>query len=180
MLGPGGRARSILPRGRVGACLWGGGPPPRRGSIGSLLHLAKRDRDARPPRRRYDRAKRGRGSAESKRGVSTGLSRAGSILRGGFWPRATSCRRRVAPSRGRTPRPAATTATTGSRQPGGELAIPRGPHGSRQQKGVGGPWSHRLVEDDGLDAIQDRKSTRLNSSHDQISYAVFCLKKKKK
>src|SRR5206468_11897456 len=32
------------------------------------------------------------------------------------------------------------------------------------------------------DAIfaEDRKSTRLNSSHDQISYAVFCLKKKKK
>src|SRR2546421_9278866 len=29
------------------------------------------------------------------------------------------------------------------------------------------------------DSIQDRKSTRLNSSHDQISYAVFCLKKKK-
>src|SRR5206468_10277937 len=28
--------------------------------------------------------------------------------------------------------------------------------------------------------IVDRKSTRLNSSHDQISYAVFCLKKKKK
>src|SRR2546428_8868594 len=28
--------------------------------------------------------------------------------------------------------------------------------------------------------IIDRKSTRLNSSHDQISYAVFCLKKKKK
>src|SRR2546428_14046582 len=27
--------------------------------------------------------------------------------------------------------------------------------------------------------ILDRKSTRLNSSHDQISYAVFCLKKKK-
>src|SRR2546430_17659771 len=27
---------------------------------------------------------------------------------------------------------------------------------------------------------QDRKSTRLNSSHSQISYAVFCLKKKKK
>src|SRR2546421_4369871 len=34
----------------------------------------------------------------------------------------------------------------------------------------------RLVDDvTGL----DRKSTRLNSSHDQISYAVFCLKKKK-
>src|SRR2546421_9609542 len=28
-------------------------------------------------------------------------------------------------------------------------------------------------------AVEDRKSTRLNSSHDQISYAVFCLKKKK-
>src|SRR5205085_5678859 len=28
-------------------------------------------------------------------------------------------------------------------------------------------------------AVQDRKSTRLNSSHSQISYAVFCLKKKK-
>src|SRR5206468_12161777 len=27
---------------------------------------------------------------------------------------------------------------------------------------------------------EDRKSTRLNSSHDQISYAVFCLKKKTK
>src|SRR2546428_9442208 len=27
--------------------------------------------------------------------------------------------------------------------------------------------------------FRDRKSTRLNSSHDQISYAVFCLKKKK-
>src|SRR2546430_3908411 len=31
----------------------------------------------------------------------------------------------------------------------------------------------------GADACRDRKSTRLNSSHSQISYAVFCLKKKK-
>src|SRR5206468_12832465 len=31
-----------------------------------------------------------------------------------------------------------------------------------------------------LISAADRKSTRLNSSHDQISYAVFCLKKKKK
>src|SRR2546430_13252354 len=29
-----------------------------------------------------------------------------------------------------------------------------------------------------VEAIGDRKSTRLNSSHSQISYAVFCLKKK--
>src|SRR3712207_7068058 len=32
---------------------------------------------------------------------------------------------------------------------------------------------------DGLTQRQDRKSTRLNSSHANISYAVFCLKKKK-
>src|SRR3989442_8418275 len=32
----------------------------------------------------------------------------------------------------------------------------------------------------GLAVLQDRKSTRLNSSHVRISYAVFCLKKKKK
>src|SRR5688572_33106899 len=32
----------------------------------------------------------------------------------------------------------------------------------------------------GSENITDRKSTRLNSSHSQISYAVFCLKKKKK
>src|SRR5688572_31856765 len=36
--------------------------------------------------------------------------------------------------------------------------------------------THRPSRADG----QDRKSTRLNSSHSQISYAVFCLKKKKK
>src|SRR5690349_23094067 len=39
-----------------------------------------------------------------------------------------------------------------------------------------------LVQDshDDLFAVEDRKSTRLNSSHVEISYAVFCLKKKKK
>src|SRR3712207_8511035 len=31
----------------------------------------------------------------------------------------------------------------------------------------------------GMSALEDRKSTRLNSSHANISYAVFCLKKKK-
>src|SRR2546430_8443102 len=35
---------------------------------------------------------------------------------------------------------------------------------------------HHLVEQQ---LASDRKSTRLNSSHSQISYAVFCLKKKK-
>src|SRR2546430_11374159 len=36
-----------------------------------------------------------------------------------------------------------------------------------------------IVDIDGLFIKLDRKSTRLNSSHSQISYAVFCLKKKK-
>src|SRR5688572_32084990 len=38
----------------------------------------------------------------------------------------------------------------------------------------------RFFADQGAFARADRKSTRLNSSHSQISYAVFCLKKKKK
>src|SRR5688572_32754945 len=57
------------------------------------------------------------------------------------------------------------------------------------------PFEHivveRLLPDDVYDVLlhaipptpfftEDRKSTRLNSSHSQISYAVFCLKKKKK
>src|SRR5438876_4404187 len=42
---------------------------------------------------------------------------------------------------------------------------------------------HQLLEPVRLAKVevgQDRKSTRLNSSHPSISYAVFCLKKKKK
>src|SRR5688572_32380336 len=38
----------------------------------------------------------------------------------------------------------------------------------------------RFLVVDGESRPRDRKSTRLNSSHSQISYAVFCLKKKKK
>src|SRR5436305_15345740 len=38
----------------------------------------------------------------------------------------------------------------------------------------------RLEPDDVVAAVLDRKSTRLNSCHQIISYAVFCLKKKKK
>src|SRR5204862_3099989 len=45
-----------------------------------------------------------------------------------------------------------------------------------------GPWpsASRLRADRHREAEGDRKSTRLNSSHVEISYAVFCLKKKKK
>src|SRR5437867_10499692 len=38
---------------------------------------------------------------------------------------------------------------------------------------------HARLDQLGVKAILDRKSTRLNSSHRTISYAVFCLKKKK-
>src|SRR2546422_5258308 len=38
---------------------------------------------------------------------------------------------------------------------------------------------HRLLQEIERPFLEDRKSTRLNSSHGYISYAVFCLKKKK-
>src|SRR2546421_8877766 len=47
----------------------------------------------------------------------------------------------------------------------------------RRPLGWGGVRSHPAWD---RSRRRDRKSTRLNSSHDQISYAVFCLKKKKK
>src|SRR5438067_5419603 len=48
--------------------------------------------------------------------------------------------------------------------------------GWRNRAGLGGPGGGRARDHQD----QDRKSTRLNSSHVSISYAVFCLKKKKK
>src|SRR5690349_23665217 len=52
---------------------------------------------------------------------------------------------------------------------------------------IGGQMQARLIIDSEelrertlTMGIKDRKSTRLNSSHVEISYAVFCLKKKKK
>src|SRR5882757_10216613 len=41
-------------------------------------------------------------------------------------------------------------------------------------------WPRRHRTRDRARGLSDRKSTRLNSSHANISYAVFCLKKKKK
>src|SRR5688572_30972201 len=46
--------------------------------------------------------------------------------------------------------------------------------GDAEEAHVGDRGSHQRVHRE-----EDRKSTRLNSSHSQISYAVFCLKKKK-
>src|SRR5689334_23517864 len=62
-------------------------------------------------------------------------------------------------------------------------ALPRwrsGRNSSRQQPEYP-PWfGSRTMADTQAVAATDRKSTRLNSSHSSISYAVFCLKKKKK
>src|SRR3989475_5031988 len=49
-----------------------------------------------------------------------------------------------------------------------EVSVKAGVHDDIGYYGLGVMW------------VEDRKSTRLNSSHSQISYAVFCLKKKKK
>src|SRR3989440_1460946 len=45
---------------------------------------------------------------------------------------------------------------------------------------VAGTGLQDPVANNPRNSYRDRKSTRLNFSHDQISYAVFCLKKKKK
>src|SRR5436309_11693271 len=56
------------------------------------------------------------------------------------------------------------------------------PHGPATLED-GAPWPLRITRSTGaIGAVlkRDRKSTRLNSSHVKISYAVFCLKKKKR
>src|SRR5690348_17563256 len=69
-------------------------------------------------------------------------------------------------------------------------ALPIWPEG-HQRRGQGHPRFRRRHEGDRrrqghrrparrVGEREDRKSTRLNSSHPSISYAVFCLKKKKK
>src|SRR5688572_32659871 len=59
----------------------------------------------------------------------------------------------------------------------------RGLHRGRREHAGGDERDVRHAAGDAGAAVvdqRDRKSTRLNSSHSQISYAVFCLKKKKK
>src|SRR5690606_39334069 len=66
------------------------------------------------------------------------------------------------------------------------MAAPRmvgmavGHHGARGRARRVDPQVGGLHIDAALMRLEDRKSTRLNSSHVKISYAVFCLKKKKK
>src|SRR5699024_12761641 len=73
-----------------------------------------------------------------------------------LFPYTTLFRSSRAARRFRRPLPARRDPRAAGRPPGGSPRRPRRPPGSR-----------------------DRKSTRLNSSHVSISYAVFCLKKKK-
>src|SRR2546430_7474048 len=54
---------------------------------------------------------------------------------------------------------------------------PDGRAGAEERRDL--PGHGRVVPREGHLGHGDRKSTRLNSSHSQISYAVFCLKKKK-
>src|SRR2546422_6485968 len=61
---------------------------------------------------------------------------------------------------------------------GGDGAAGDGAESVRPSHAKG--WIARLRRDRAVAARSDRKSTRLNSSHGYISYAVFCLKKKKK
>src|SRR3712207_7093735 len=58
------------------------------------------------------------------------------------------------------------------------LRSPRRPDLPRLTGGLVGYLGYDVVRR--LERLPDRKSTRLNSSHANISYAVFCLKKKKK
>src|SRR3712207_7168937 len=60
-----------------------------------------------------------------------------------------------------------------ARQPG----VPVGQRGLEQRQPVPLPLGHP-VQPQPARRLRDRKSTRLNSSHANISYAVFCLKKK--
>src|SRR5687768_18250467 len=67
------------------------------------------------------------------------------------------------------------------RYAGGEREILRDPHDRAPDRPRGYPGAPRVrVQGAGAGARDrgDRKSTRLNSSHGYISYAVFCLKKK--
>src|SRR5690606_41191249 len=52
--------------------------------------------------------------------------------------------------------------------------------GSRFERQTASPVSGSITASNAAAKRSDRKSTRLNSSHVKISYAVFCLKKKKK
>src|SRR2546430_10408811 len=67
-----------------------------------------------------------------------------------------------------------TTPLSRSRTAALEPVLPHGRDAQRDQSA----GHDRCRRTDRVARLEDRKSTRLNSSHSQISYAVFCLKKK--
>src|SRR5258708_25406555 len=75
-----------------------------------------------------------------------------------------------------------TGAATASSSADSQGSVPHGPHGACGEgcAECGGCGRSRGSKAYVLAERADRKSTRLNSSHQIISYAVFCLKKKKK
>src|SRR5438270_5348426 len=77
--------------------------------------------------------------------------------------------------------PYTTLFRSGSTRPGGSLVAVGALHALVPLLGLDRQRRDRArFEAANADRLLDRKSTRLNSSHSQISYAVFCLKKKKK
>src|SRR2546427_9343869 len=66
----------------------------------------------------------------------------------------------------------------------GAVALLQFAQNRRQEPDISYTQFTEQLEAGNVDSVEiterDRKSTRLNSSHSQISYAVFCLKKKKK
>src|SRR3712207_8377988 len=81
----------------------------------------------------------------------------------------------------RPPRSTLFPYTTLFRSLGQRLLRPGVRDGAQQRDERRGRGEHDLALGGVLDQarVRDRKSTRLNSSHANISYAVFCLKKKK-
>src|SRR5690348_18027319 len=82
----------------------------------------------------------------------------------------------------RSPRQRRPTAEVRRAQGGEVVAVEPhdavGRHGAAAVRGLPPPAVHDPRGDPRWRLRQDRKSTRLNSSHPSISYAVFCLKKK--
>src|SRR2546422_7007102 len=88
-----------------------------------------------------------------------------------------SAQRRHAPPPWRWASPSATSAISRRAMDEGALLLGVDVGGTTTAAGVVTRDGEVLIEQRA--STQDRKSTRLNSSHGYISYAVFCLKKKK-
>src|SRR5947209_8849675 len=79
----------------------------------------------------------------------------------------------------RPPRSTLFPYTTLFRSPRAQALCPIPPGGEKRLEDAGQVFRWDAAAIIGNTKLQDRKSTRLNSSHANISYAVFCLKKKK-